>query len=308
MPTSAVELPFSEVSETFQLYIDYSHEQPDAARVFVAMGGLLQALADLDRSLARAVAEDAEVTYTLAGIEAASLLSIPEVCVRLARGERLGVRVPGGAVLQYLGRARDAVMGFLCARETVHTPDELAELQHTLRDIAAEEHVDETLEFTPPSDESILGHLQQLGAAQEPLAPDDRLEYRSRRVTVTAETRFTLSDERIAELRTARAEEGTGVEVLVVKKPDYLGNSKWQFRADNRMVEAAVNDTRWLRRFQAREVDLRPGDAIRARVQRTVRLARDGKVVAETVTVQQVLDVLRGNDARPETLPLEGAA
>jgi hypothetical protein len=55
--------------------------------------------------------------------------------------------------------------------------------------------------------------------------------------------------------------------ILVVKKPDYLGDSKWDLRHGKRPKSARIEDNAWLKRFQSREVDVRPGDALRCEVQ-----------------------------------------
>jgi hypothetical protein len=41
-----------------------------------------------------------------------------------------------------------------------------------------------------------------------------------------------------------------GERILKVKKPDYLGTSKWGFKYAGHMVEAKVADEAWLKRFQ----------------------------------------------------------
>ena len=53
--------------------------------------------------------------------------------------------------------------------------------------------------------------------------------------------------------------------ILAVKKPDYLGDSKWDLRHGKRPISARIEDGAWLRRFQSREVDVRPGNYFVAR-------------------------------------------
>lgn len=315
MPTShanPLQADSADGADTFELYIDYDRAQPGAARVFTAMGALLEAVEHLDRVIVDAAVEGVVVTHTLSGIQAASLRAFGTGSLRYARGERLSAPVPIDALVRYAGRVRETVLGWVCGHPTVGTPQELSTIQEQIRAVAADEAVDGTLEFTPVPNEALLQGMQQVGDAEQRLAPTDTLEYRSPRVTIPAETRFTLSDERITELLTDSAEEATAEEILVVRKPDYLGNSMWQFRADGKNLEAAVTDARWLREFQGGGVDLRPGDAIRARVHRLVRYSASNvvkrKVVAERATVQQVLEVIRLNRTSPATLSLRGAA
>ena len=54
--------------------------------------------------------------------------------------------------------------------------------------------------------------------------------------------------------------------ILAVKKPDYLGDGKWDLRHGRRAISARIEDGAWLRRFQSREVDVRPGNSLRCEV------------------------------------------
>jgi hypothetical protein len=96
--------------------------------------------------------------------------------------------------------------------------------------------------------------------------------------------RFSVDADRIEELLTDRALEDTLTEILIVKKPDYLGSSMWQFRYGNKNVEARMADQEWLERFQTRGVELHPGDAIRARVHAVVKYDKGGHLLSERYT------------------------
>lgn len=78
----------------------------------------------------------------------------------------------------------------------------------------------------------------------------------------------------------------------MVKKPDYLGESKWELRFQERTIEAKIMDTQWLHRFQSRAIDVRPGDCLRARVRAEIRRGFDGSEVSKSYFLLEVLDVV----------------
>ena len=55
-----------------------------------------------------------------------------------------------------------------------------------------------------------------------------------------------------------RVNKSTSLVKIKVKKPDYLGNSKWSFILD-RVIEAKIEDTSWLQQFQEGEISIPPG-------------------------------------------------
>lgn len=80
--------------------------------------------------------------------------------------------------------------------------------------------------------------------------------------------------------------------ILAVKKPDYLGDSKWELRHGKRSISAKIEDEDWLRKFQGRQVDVRPGDALRCDVKIEHLYGHDNELLSERYTVVRVNGVL----------------
>jgi hypothetical protein len=78
---------------------------------------------------------------------------------------------------------------------------------------------------------------------------------------------FKIVPELIEDLLTKERLEACMQMILKVKKPDYLGESKWEFKHENKTIPMKILDIDWLKAFQNREIDIRPGDSIRAEVQ-----------------------------------------
>jgi hypothetical protein len=80
---------------------------------------------------------------------------------------------------------------------------------------------------------------------------------------------------------------------LIVKRPDYLGTSKWDFRHGKVPISASIADSEWLHQFQSRAVDVRPGDALRCLVSIERSYGFDNELIAETHTITKVNGVLQ---------------
>lgn len=103
---------------------------------------------------------------------------------------------------------------------------------------------------------------------------------------------FRVPEETIYGLLTAETLTSEAEMILRVKKPDYLGQSMWEFRHETRIIPAKILDAEWLARFHNREVVLRPRDSIRVKIQTAVYYDRYGEVVATHYAITQVLAVI----------------
>ena len=104
---------------------------------------------------------------------------------------------------------------------------------------------------------------------------------------------FSVTDEDINNLLVDQTLENTSELIIMVRKPDFLGETKWDFRFNRRNLSVSIIDKDWLSQFQAGEIDIRPGDALRVRMKETVSYDSTGEVVDEQREIIQVIDVIR---------------
>ena len=78
-----------------------------------------------------------------------------------------------------------------------------------------------------------------------------------------------------------------------MKKPDYLGESQWDFRHGTTSMSARIEDSKWLGEFQTRRIDVKPGDALRCRVRIEISYGFDNEVVAEKYFIEEVSEVIQ---------------
>jgi len=80
---------------------------------------------------------------------------------------------------------------------------------------------------------------------------------------------------------------------LKVKKPDYLGQSMWEFKYEGKLIQAKIYDSGWLERFQKKTEILGPGDSIRALVEVKVNYDKYGEVIASHYTILDVKEIVQ---------------
>ena len=63
---------------------------------------------------------------------------------------------------------------------------------------------------------------------------------------------FSFEAESIEDLLTSEIITSTSEMILKIKKPDYLGDSKWEFRHRRETINARIIDNDWLAQFRNR--------------------------------------------------------
>jgi hypothetical protein len=127
-----------------------------------------------------------------------------------------------------------------------------------------------------------------------PLERRDHATYSSASGTSQFNPNLVVSAEVIREIVTKERLANTGERILKVKRPDYLGTSKWGFRYGTHMIEAKIVDLDWLLRFQNNDEHLNPGDSLRVTLFEEVSYGFDGELVHTEYEVRKVHGVVKG--------------
>src|SRR4029078_7777175 len=79
--------------------------------------------------------------------------------------------------------------------------------------------------------------------------------------------------------------------IFVVEMPDYQATGQWQLKHGEPRAAAYCEPGTLLDRFYRRELDVRPGDALRCRVDFETSYGPDHEVLAESYRIVEVLEV-----------------
>jgi hypothetical protein len=137
-----------------------------------------------------------------------------------------------------------------------------------------------------------LGALQQNDSVVFETSEGDRVEFNLSIRIVPDALRELLVEESLSH---------TEEMILKVKKPDFLGESKWEFVHEH-VLEAKMLDFGWLTLFRNGDVVLLPGSALRATVQVDVAYGAEREVVSRSYNILRVLEVFGPPESKQGTL------
>lgn len=87
--------------------------------------------------------------------------------------------------------------------------------------------------------------------------------------------------------------------LLIVKRPDYLGNSKWDFKYKDLKISAAIEDLDWLKDFHDRNVIIKPGDGLLCLLETSITYDHHMLEVDRDFRITKVKEVVDASSPRP---------
>lgn len=275
----------------FAFEIDFKKGEGSPSRVFSAINEFIRACERLDTELAHGIDTNIETVLVLEDIEAGSIRVWLRNALHAVEDDALKTLDWKPVIGKYLVRAKYAVIRWI---DEESTPKNLPALAKEIQAIAAETDVRHLPDYQAPAPSALLEAVKDFQSVKDRLSIGDRATYIPRdgeALEMNLSVRWDIdSIEAMAVKETL--EFPVAPMILAVKKPDYLGDSKWELRHGKRTIAAKIEDKEWLKRFQGRQVDVRPGDALKCDVKIEHLYGHDNELLAERYTIVRVNEVL----------------
>jgi len=261
------------------------------------MTGLIEAFQEIDTYLAQSIRSGFEPLTLLEDIETGSLRVWLRNVLTTVDDESLRSGDWKKVVGAFLVKAKRIMVDWTTEHTEISSEADLTDLQQRILDEAARTGVLHIPMYSPIPTSQIAKSVELIADATRQLRPGDSVSFLSE---LQAPARLNLElqvvPERLSDLLVHESLVNEALMILIIKKPDFLGDSMWEFRHGKGSIPAKLLDGKWLAEFRCGNVVIHPGDALRAKVRSTARYGYDGDVIDlqyEVVHVEAVINAIR---------------
>lgn len=290
----------------FAFYIDFKKGEGPASRVFSATHEFIKACERLDRELVSSIDASIDTVMVLEDIEAQSLKTWFRSSLRAVDDQALKDIDWKPLVGKYLVRAKYMVLRWMDDDET---PKSLPELGREMQKLAAETDVRRIPDYAPVSPSALIDAVRDFEGVKDHFVEGDKASLvipDGEDIDFNLSMRLDVEDIEALAIKEIQVHSVPSM-VLIVRKPDYLGTSMWDLRHGRRALSAKIEHEEWLRQFQNRRVDVRPGDALKCAVRIEMMYGHDNELINEKHYIEKVQEVLESQYEQP-ALPLQGGS
>lgn len=219
----------------FAIYIDFDKSAPKPQRVFQAAEGLITAFERLDRTLVRSIDSAIEPVLMLEDIEAGSLKVLLRNKLLQTEDQALYELDWKPLVGKYLVAAKYAFIEWVNDEEEHKRPNSLADLRRRFLDLAQKTDVKRIPSYGVPSATDILNSAEDVARSLEKLSGTDSAKFISEQGTTDFNLGLNWGELNLADLAVRETlTMPPAPMILAVRRPDYLGDTQWEFRHGKR--------------------------------------------------------------------------
>lgn len=280
--------------QDFDIRIEFERGTGDPTRVFRTIAGLIESVQKMDSHLAAMLGASVRTSLVLQDVEATSLKARLRSIVEAVPDEPLKQGEVKKIIGHFLLKGKHKILDWCGTRKEISDRAEVKLLEDELASLAQQTDIKQLPAYAPIGTPSLLSDIAAVNDALAPLEHHDTASLASSSGHSEYNPKLVVSESVIRDIVTSERIASTGERILKVKKPDYLGTSKWGFRYSGHMIEAKITDVAWLRRFQSKLETVNPGDSLRVMLFEEVSYGYDKEVVHTEYEVKEVLGVIRG--------------
>ncbi|MBL4783606.1 MAG: hypothetical protein JKX92_15345 [Porticoccaceae bacterium] len=280
-------------TDGFELVINFSPNEGDPARVFKTMSGLIESFQDIEKHLISTIDLSLNASLVLEDVEKGSLKAkfrgliegIPDEALKDAEWKKI--------IGHFLLRSKKAILVWCADKNEIKSIESVKTLEGHLLKLAEETELKNFPAYAPIPVETLLSDISKVQDSLQHLEGDDKATYKFNDEEIGLNRDLIISSEVVREVLTQEVIKSSGTKILKVKKPDYLGQSMWGFVYDGRAIEAKITHEEWLIGFQARKVDVKPGDSIKVILYEEISYGYEAQVVHRHYEIEKVFEIIK---------------
>ncbi|MDR1490437.1 MAG: hypothetical protein LBS65_08170 [Desulfovibrio sp.] len=282
-----------EKTPDFCVRIDFQKGMRNPQRFLKSAAAYIDALNSLDALLVSSIDAKIKPVFVLEEIEHGSIKLWLKQALEVIDDDALKNIDWRPAVGKYLVKAKYLLLKRLEGRTSITDRKGMEELTKEIFDTAQATGVRKLPAYRDVSAFALAREAKTISEALGGLEKGDSVTFQSDVGDSVLTPDFVVTQEDITNLFAGEIISNDLVKILMVRRPDFLGDSKWEFRYEKKPFSAKIVDEGWLNDFRAGKIDIRPGDALRVMIRETVMYDNNGEVMREECEILSVLGITK---------------
>jgi hypothetical protein len=282
----------------FEIKVEFEHGRGNPSRIFRTMAGLIESVQVFDQHLASTVNANIHTRLILQDIKNGSIRSMLKTLIEDIPDDALKQGEFKKVVGHMLFKGKHKLLDWCAKEKEIKERNKLMQLQNEFVQLSQEATLHLLPTCSPIEMDTLLSDIRSIQNALGNLEENDSAAL----ITGDRESQFNkglvISETVIRDLLVKESIESVGNRILKVKKPDYLGTSKWEFKYSNHVIYAKILDTDWLHKFQSQTVKVCPGDSLRVNVKEATFYGYNNEIILVDYEILEVIDIISDHKYR----------
>jgi hypothetical protein len=283
--------------QEYEIKLDFISGDNDPEKLFIATANAIKYFKTIDNMLAKTLSKNNTISTSLISVEHGSLRSYIRTKIEGNDDELqpvVEIQDIEERIQNYLHQGRKKItQGLLEFKES----EDIKELVTAIETVAKSTGVNEEPFYALPSEHEIMEVLDSAEQATETLDENTRIYYRFQDdLPVELPKRLQIEKTLFQEEEGRKTVDSERLLILKVKKPDFLGDSRWEMKHGRNTIICKIEDKEWITKFKNKKILVFPGDSLECNVKIIEEYDPKGNLIKSDYQITEVLNVIQGEE------------
>ena len=277
----------------FCLTFSFPPKTRNPQRLLKAAWAYIDALQSLDALIVSTVDSKIRPAFVLEELEAGSLRFWMKQALEVLEDDALTRLDWKPQVCRYLVRAKYCFLELLAGKQALPSRDELEDLSRKIHQLAVQTDARRMPAYSSVKALELAREAEKISAALRPLEKGDAVTFQCDDGDAALTPALRVDQDQVNELFAETRISGVRKRVFSVRRPDFLGDAKWEFRYEGRTISAKITHQAWLEDYRAARFDIRPGDSLHVTAEEVFLFGKHSDVIREDYAISEVHAIVR---------------
>lgn len=281
-----------EIINKFELKLEFNKDTEDPSRLFRSFADLIESINELDITIAKSINSSISSKIYLNDIEKGSLIGKLWNHLVINDENKLDENtVESEDINSFIDKSRNKSIEFLESHKS--SVEDLKTLAKDIDNIANEHGIKETFNYAETNILDLAKKLNNIGDSISKLNDDEKfvITNSQNEIEEISSGCEKINIEDVEKALTAEEINSESTVYYKIKRPDFLGDSQWEFKHGKKSLKVKILDEKWLDDFQNGLVIVVPGDSLKVKIKQSFNYNKNGYLISEKTEIINVIEI-----------------
>jgi hypothetical protein len=281
-----------DIVNKFELKLEFNKDTEDPSRLFRSFADLIDSIKELDITIAKTINTSVSSKIYLNDIEKGSLIGKLWNHLIINDDNKLDDNIASEErINEFIDESRSKSLSFIESGKS--QVEDLKDLVKSIDQIANEKGFKDTFYYAEPSILDLAKNLNEINDAVNKLDDKEKFIVKNSNDKIEEISRGTekINIEDVERALTTEELKSETTVYYKIKRPDFLGDSQWEFKHGNKSLKVKILHEKWLEDFQKGKVIVVPGDSLKVKIRQNFKYNKNGYLISEKTEIIEVLEI-----------------
>jgi hypothetical protein len=282
----------TKLKSSFEIKLEFDKNTENPSRLFFSFAEMIDSVNNLDIVIAKTVNTSISSKIVLDDVEKGSIIAKLWNELVISEEGKIETLEPQENIKEYIEESRKATINFISSNKS--SVEDLEILNKEIIEIANKNKISETFNYAEPDLIELAKSINSINDATNELNenegfiltnsfdnPSEIIKNGSPKIDIELVEKSLTKEELVNNYET----------FYKIKKPDFLGDSQWEFKHGNKNIKVKILHQEWLDKFHKGDEIVLPGDSLRVKIKQTNKYNINGYLISEKIEIVEVLEI-----------------